>query len=384
MKFYTDRPDLTLGVVGAGAMGRGIAQIAAAGGMQVLMMDTRAGVADEACDFIKILRKVDIGVMGAFWAALALGSVAILSPEALAQTYPTKPIRLVVTSAPGSGPDIMARMIGAKLTEALGQHIVVDNRGTTSGRIGTEMAARATADGYTLMMMISDHVSVSSLYTNLSYDLVKDFSPIVWLGATYRILVVTPSVPVTSVRELLTLAKSRPGMLRYGSSGSGTSTHLTTELFNIMAGIEMLHVPYKGGFASIIGTMSGEVDMVFSAIPPVLPLINSGKLRALGVTSSKRTTLAPGLPPISEFVPGYESSGWYGLVAPAKTRPAILSKLNAEVGKILKTSEIRERMKGSGAEPIGGSREDFALHISDQLEKIGRVAKLSGARRETD
>ena len=331
---------------------------------------------------IKILRKVDIGVMSAFCAALALGSVTIFPPEALAQTYPTKQIRLLVTTAPGAGPDIVARLIGGKLTEALGQQIIVDNRTGASGRIATEIAARAAPDGYTLMMMQSDHTAVYAMHENLSYNLLKDFSPIILLGATPRLLVVNPSLPVTSVKELVTLAKSQPGALRFGSGGTGSAPHLTMEFFKFMAGVEIFHVPYKGSVAAITNTMTGEVHMTFNAIPPLLPLIKSGKVRALGVSSSEPTTLVPGLPSISESVPGYESSGWYGLVAPAKTAPAILSELNAEAIKILKTSEIRERMASLGITPLGTSRQDFALHLGRQVEQMRKIVKLSGARRE--
>ncbi len=259
-------------------------------------------------------------------------------------------IRLLVVSAAGSGPDIVARMVGANLTGALGQQVVVDNRAGASGRIGAEIAARSVPDGYTLMLLSSQLAIVSGMYENLKYDLVKDFAPISLVGTTPFILLVNPSVPATSVRELVTLAKSRPGVLQYGSAGSGSGVHLAAELFRFMSGIKIMHVPYKGTSQALTGAMSEEVHMTFSVIPQSLPLIKSGKMRALGVTSSRRTPLVPDLPSISEFIPGYEFIGWYGLVAPAKTPPAILSKLNNVVVKAMNTSGMRERMALVGGE----------------------------------
>ncbi len=327
-------------------------------------------------------RKHDIGVTNASFAALALVSVPVSSTEALAQDYPTKQIRLLVTTAPGAGPDLVSRLVSGKLSEALGQPIIVDNRTGASGRIATEIAARATPDGYTLMTMQSDHVAVSAMHENLSYDLITDFSPIILVGATPRILVSNPSVPVTSVKELVALLKAKPGALRYGSGGSGSAPHLTMEFFKFVAGVEIFHVPYKGSVAAITNTMTGEVHLTFNAIPPLMPLIKSGKLRALGVSSAQRTPLAPGLPSIAESVPGYESSGWYGFVAPAKTPLSILAKLNAEIVKILDVSAIREQLVGLGIEPLATSRQHFASHLKGQLEQMRKIVKVSGARAE--
>ena len=330
----------------------------------------------------KILHKVKIAVISASCGALGLGSGAIFSTEALAQAYPTKPIRIVVTSASGSGPDIVARLIGGKLVEAFGQPVVVDNRAGASGRIGAEVAAKSTPDGYTLLMLTSQLTIVNAMYENLKYNLAKDFSPISLLGTATSILVVNSSVPVTSVKELVNLAKSRPGALKYGSGGSGTSPHLTAELFKSMTGIEILHIPYKASSAALTYTLTGEVDMSFQNIPSSLPLIKRGELRALGVTSLNRTPLVPDLPSISETVPGFEFTNWWSLVAPAKTPSAILSKLNAEVVKAVNTSAVRERMAGLGIEPLGTSQQDLALHISVQLEKMKEAVKLIGARPE--
>jgi tripartite-type tricarboxylate transporter receptor subunit TctC len=330
----------------------------------------------------KILHKLNIDVMSALCAILVLGSVAIFSTDAAAQAYPTKPIRILVTSASGSGPDIVARLIGGKLTEALGQQIVVDNRAGASGRIGAEVAARSAPDGYTLLMLTSQLTIVDAMYEHLKYNLVKDFSPISLLGTATSILVVNPSVPATTVKELVTLAKLRPGALKYGSGGSGSSPHLTAELFRFMTGIEILHVPYKASSAALTNTLTGEVDMSFQNIPTSLPLIKSGKFRALGVTSLNRTPLVPDFPSISETVPGFEFTNWWSLVAPVKTPPAILSKLNTEVVKAVNTSVVRERMAGLGIESLGTSQQDLALHISVQLEKMREAVKLSGPRPE--
>jgi tripartite-type tricarboxylate transporter receptor subunit TctC len=310
---------------------------------------------------IKILRRANIGVMITFCAAYVLGSITIFSLKALAQTYPIKPIRILVANAPGSSVDIVARLIGGKLTEALGQQVIIDNRTGAGGRIGAEIAARSVPDGYTLLAVTGSQTIGEAMYKDLKYNLIKDFSPISMLGTAPFILVVNPSSPAITVKDLVALAKSRPGALKYGSSGSGTPIHLSNELFKFMTGTNILHVPYKGSPGPHLGVMVGEVDMTFQTIPSCLPMIKGGKLRALGVTSAKRTPLVPDLPSISEFVPGYEFIGWYGMVAPVKTPPAILSKLNAEVVKALNSSAVRERMTGLGVDALGTSQKDFAL-----------------------
>jgi tripartite-type tricarboxylate transporter receptor subunit TctC len=329
---------------------------------------------------INILRKVNISVMSAFCAALILGSVTLVSTKALGQNYPTKPIRIIATSLPGAGGDIVARLIGANVTEALGQQIIVDNRAGASGRIGVEAAARAVPDGYTLLLLTSQHAIVNAMYEALNYNLLTDFSPISLLSTTTHVLVVNPSVPATSVKELVMLAKSRPGVLKYGSGGSGSASHLPAEIFKFMTDSDILHVPYKASPAALTNTITGEVDMTFQNIVTVLPMIKSGKLRALGVTIPKRATLLPDLPSISETVPGYEFMGWEGLVAPAKTPSVILSRLNTEVIKALNSSAVRERMADLGIEILGTSQKDFASFISEQLGKIKEAVRLSGAK----
>ena len=328
---------------------------------------------------IKILRTWNISV---FCALLVLGSVVVFSSDALAKTYPTKPIRILVAGTPGASSDIIARLIGAKLVEGLGQQVIVDNRAGAGGRMGTEIAARSAPDGYTLLLMSSALVVNAAMYPDLKYDIVNDFDPISLVGMTPSILVVNPSVPATSVKELVAFAKSKPGLLKFGSSGSGSSTHLASEIFKSMTGIDILHVPYKGTTPSLTGTMTGEVDILFPPMTTCVSLIKSGKLKALGSTYAKRTSLMPDLPAIAETVPGYEFMLWQGLSVPAGTPPAIISLLNAEVNKALSTAAVREKMLAIGNEPHGSSQKDFASFMKAQLEKMRKAVKMSGARPE--
>jgi tripartite-type tricarboxylate transporter receptor subunit TctC len=305
---------------------------------------------------------------------LSTGAVACL-----AQQYPSKPIRIIGLSSPGSGPDIVGRLIGQKFTEAWGQQVIVDMRPAATGIVGTEIAARSAPDGYTLVIITSQAVIVSVMYDKLSYNLLRDFAPIGLIASTPFILAVNPSVPATSVKELIALAKAKPGQLRYGSGGSGSPPHLSVEIFRNMTGIDVLHVPYKGVTPAMIDTVAGQVQFVSSVIPAVLPTIRSGKLRALAVTSAKRTSLVPELPTVAETVPGYEFIGWYSLMAPAKTPPPILGKLNTELARTLKTPEFSERFAALGAEPIGSTQKELADYLPVQLEKMRKAVKESGA-----
>jgi tripartite-type tricarboxylate transporter receptor subunit TctC len=328
----------------------------------------------------RILHKANIGVMSAFCAALSLGSVTSFLTAAIAQTYPTKPIRIVVPIPPGGGPDVVARLMSPKLTEALGQPVIVDNRGGASGRIGVESVARAAPDGYTILIISGSQTICEAMYKDLKYNIIKDFSPISLLGTVPQILAVNPSVPATSVKELVTLAKSKPGVLKYGSGGSGSNLHLSAELFKFITGTDILHVPYKGAAAAFTGVMVGEVDMTFQSMTGLMPIIKSGRLRALGVTTSKRTPLLPDMPSISESFPGYEWYGIYGLLAPVKTPSAILAKLNIEVVKALNTTAVRERMTDLGIDALGTSQNDCALFLSDHVKKMKEIVELSGAK----
>lgn len=321
-----------------------------------------------------------------FISVLSLLSVAPgfsgFSTPAAAQQYPTKPIRIVATTTPGSGPDIMARLIGHKLTEAWGQQAVVDNRAGASGIIGTEIAAKAAPDGYTLLILTSSHIIVATLFGKLNYDLLRDFSPISLLASTPFVLTVNPSVAAASVKELIALAKARPGELHYGTGGPGTPPHLATEILKTMTGIDLVHVPYKGITPALMDTISGQVQLTIAVIPAVLPMIKSGKLRALGVTSLKRSPLVPDLPTIAESVPGYEVIGWYSLVAPAKTPNQIIGKLNAEMVRALKATDLQDRISGLGAEPIGSTPQELGSYMRAETAKMQKAVKAANLRRE--
>jgi tripartite-type tricarboxylate transporter receptor subunit TctC len=299
---------------------------------------------------------------------------------ARAQPYPSRPLRIIVATTPSSGPDIMARMIGQKITEAWGQQVVVDNRAGGSGIIGTEIAARAAPDGYTLLIATMLQVIVQSMYPKPPFDLTRDFAPITLMASAPFILSVNTVVRANSVAELIALAKAKPGSLHYGTGGSGSPPHLSAELLRSKTGIEFVHVPYKGIVPAITAQVAGEIQLTFAVIPAVLPMLKAGKVRALGVTSAQRTPLVPELPTIAETVPGYEFIGWYTLVAPAKTSSEILNRLNAEVVRAVKTPEIRERISNLGADPIGSSAQDAQAFIGAQLAMTRAVVKSSGAR----
>jgi tripartite-type tricarboxylate transporter receptor subunit TctC len=303
-----------------------------------------------------------------------------VASAANAQQYPTKPLRIIVMNTPGSGADIVTRLIAAKMSESLGQQVVVDNRAGASGNIGAEIAARAAPDGYTLAMITSQQPNVVALFDKLPYDLVKDFAPISLLAAAPYILIVHPSVAAANVKEFVALAKSKPGSLSYGSAGSGSAPHLATAVFSNMAGINLLHVPYKGTTPALTDTMAGQIQLSVLVAPLALPAVKAGKVRALGVTSSRRTALAPDIPTVAEGVPGYEWSGWYGLAAPAKTSPAIIAKLNAGQNEAIKAADFKERLAGVGAEPIGSTPEAYGAHIKTQLDKMKLAIKLAGVK----
>jgi tripartite-type tricarboxylate transporter receptor subunit TctC len=311
-------------------------------------------------------------------ALLALGAIFPIVSEA--QSYPSRPIRIIALSSPGSGPDIVGRLIGTKLTEAWGQQVVVDPRPAATGIVGSEIAAKSPPDGQTLVIITSQAVIVSVMYDKLPYSLARDFAPVTLVATTPFILAVHPSVPAHSVKDLIALAKSKPGALRYGSGGSGSPPHLSAEIFKSMTGIDMLHVPYKGITPAMVDTVAGQVHLLFSVIPAVLPTVKSGKLRPLGVTSAKRTALVPDIPPISETVSGYEFIGWYSIFAPAKTPAAIIDKLNAEITKALQTPEFKERFTSLGAEPRPSTPLELAEYLKVQTEKMRKAVQASGAR----
>jgi len=307
-----------------------------------------------------------------FW----LMSAAIASGNAFAQSYPAKPIRFIV----GPGPDALARVIGQQITQAWGQPVIIDQRGGGGGTISAEAVARAAPDGYTLLLATGTHTINPSMY-KVSYDMVRDFAPVTLLASTPFILAVHPSVSATSVRELIALAKSKPGTLNYGSGGSGTPPHLATELFKTQAGINIVHVPYKTVAAAITDLMAGQLQVMFTVGPAGLPQIRAGRIRGLAVSTAKRSVFAPELPTVAEAgLAGFDVFGWNGLLAPAGTPKSIIAKLHAEITRALQIPEIRERVAGFGFEPVGNSPEEFGEFIKADIAQWARAAKESGAR----
>jgi len=300
---------------------------------------------------------------------------------ATAQTYPVKPIRVVVPFPAGGGIDTVARILTPKLTESLGQPAVVDNRVGASGTIGTEAVSKAPPDGYTLLATFASHAQNASLYPKLGYDTVKDFAPITLIATVPNILVVNPSLPVKTVKDLIALAKKHPGEILYASIGNGTPAHLSAELFNSMAGIRMTHIAYKGAAPSIVALISGETQLTFTTVLVAMPHVKSGRLRALGVASLKRAAVLPDIPTIDEAgVRGYESNAWYGLLAPAKTPAAIIEQLHRETVKALQLADVRDNLKAQGAEPVGSTPREFAALINAEIEKWRKVVVATGAK----
>jgi tripartite-type tricarboxylate transporter receptor subunit TctC len=314
----------------------------------------------------------------------AAAAVLSAAPVAIAQApaYPTKPIRIVVPFPPGGATDILARDVAQKLTDAWGQSVIVDNRPGAGGNIGSELVAKSAPDGYTLEMgTVGTHAINASLYAKMPYDNVKDFVPIILVAGVPNVLEVNPALPVNSVPELIAYAKANPGKLNFASSGNGTSIHLSGELFKAMAGVEMTHVPYKGSAPALQDLIAGQVQVMFDNLPPSLPQIRAGKLRALAVTSAARAPALPDVPTVAEAgLPGFEASSWFGLLAPAGTPPAIVAQINAEVGKWLATPEAKENLAKQGANAAGGTPEDFAKHIAAETAKWAKVVKASGAK----
>jgi len=296
-----------------------------------------------------------------------------------AQSYPDRPVRWIVPWPPGGGADVIARMISNPVAEALGQPIVVENKAGAAGNIGAQAAARSLPDGYTIVFAYSGTHSINRhIYKEMTFE-ESDFVPVVFLTSVPQLLVVNANLPVKSVPELISYAKDNPGKLTYGSSGNGAINHLTGQLFSSMAGVKLLHVPYKGGGPAAAAVMAGEVDMVFGEPSTLLPFVASGKLRALATTGEKRSISLPDLPTISEAgVPGYAVTSWNGVLAPKATPAAAINRLNEEFNKVLKNKEMRERLLKIGYEPVGGPPEDFSQHIERETIKWGPVIKESG------
>ena len=320
------------------------------------------------------MRSIFRWALGAMFACIAFG--------AFAQAYPNHPIKLVVPFPAGGTTDILARAAAQKLTESLGQAVVVDNRPGAAGNIGADLVAKSTPDGYTLLMgTVGTHAINPSLYSKMPYDHIKDFVPVVLVAGVPNVLVVNPALPVNSVADLIKLAKEKPGTINFASSGSGTSIHLSGELFKTMAGVDMTHVPYKGSAPALTDLMGGQVQIMFDNLPSSLAFIKSGKLRAIAVTSMARAPALPNVPTINESgLSGFEASSWFGVLAPAGTPAAIVARINAEVNKWLQSADAREKLLAQGAEAAGGSPEQFAAFIRSESEKWAKVVKASGAK----
>src|SRR4051812_12124540 len=298
--------------------------------------------------------------------------------------YPDKPIRMLVGFAAGGGTDTTARTIGIPLGEALGQQIIVDNRPGAAGNIAADITAHSVPDGYTILMgTIAAFAINPSLYAKLPFDPIKDFEPISLVVSSMNVLVVHPSVPAKNVKELIALAKAQPGKLSFGSSGVGGAGHLAGVLFDQLAGTQMTHVPYKGGAPAMIALVSGEVNMVFATAETAVPQVKANKIRALGVTTAKRSALLPDLPTIAEGgLAGYEANNWYGLVAPAKTPAAIIERLNREVVKVLNMPNVKEQLFRSGLDASPSTPKEFSAYIKSEIAKWAKVVKASGAKAE--
>jgi len=303
----------------------------------------------------------------------------VAAAPAIAQQYPARAVRLIVASSPGAGVDIVARIMAQKVSTSLGQQVVVDNRAGAGANLGAEIAAKSPADGYTLLMGTPAHTINVSLYSGLNYDVVRDFAPVSLVSTGQYVVIVHPSVPARTAKELIAIAKARPGALGFGSAGPGNSTHLAGELFNSMAGIKMLHVPYKGSGPALIDLTSGEIQVMFANITAGLPFIRSKRVRGLAVTGPKRTPQAPDLPTVAEAaLTGYSVTSFFGVLAPTGTPAPIIAKLNAEIVKAVHSTEVRSSLANEGAEGIGSSPEEFAAYIRAEIPRWSVAVKTAG------
>jgi tripartite-type tricarboxylate transporter receptor subunit TctC len=298
-----------------------------------------------------------------------------------AQGYPTRPVRVIVPFAAGGNTDITARAIGAKLSDAFGQQIVVENRPGGATNIGTELVVKAAPDGYTILMGGATNAINMSTQAKPPYDTVRDLAPVILCVQGANVLSIHPSVPAKNLKELIALAKARPGQLNFASSGLGSSNQMAGELLKVMAKIDIVHVPYKGNSPALTDTVAGHVEMIFSGVPALVPFIQSGRLRALGIGSLKRFVAIPEVPTFDESgLKGYEATTWFGLMAPIKTPKEIVARWNAEVGKILASADIKTRFTNEGLDPMGGSQEQFAKFIRAEIDKYARLVKASGMK----
>lgn len=317
-----------------------------------------------------------------FRATLAIVALSALASGAFAQNYPTKPVRLVVGFPPGGAVDIMGRTIGAKLSERLGQSLVIDNRSGAGGNIAADLVAKSSADGYVLLISAVSSLAISAAYyDNLKYDVLKDLAPVGVVGAVPNVLVVNPSVPARNVKELIALAKLKPGQIAFGSAGPGTTVHFAGELFKVMAGVDMLHVPYRGAAPAMVDLLGGRVQLMFDFLSAALPRIKDGSLRALGVTSATRSPLLPDVPTIAEAgVKGYEVLGAFGIFAPAETPAAIIAKLNGELAKIVLLPDLKEQLAKQGGTPMSQTPQQLRAALNAEVAKWAKVVKATGVK----
>jgi tripartite-type tricarboxylate transporter receptor subunit TctC len=314
---------------------------------------------------------------------LALVALTLMTAPGLAtaQAYPSKAVRLIVPFAAGGSTDIIGRTVAQKLSEMWGQPVLVDNRPGGSTVIGTDAVAKAAPDGYTLLVTPAPFTIVPGLIARLPYDPARDFEPITLINTTPLVVVVHPGVPARSIKELIALAKARPGALNYGSSGSGGSNHLAGELFNAMAGVKMVHIPYKGNAPALADLVGGHVDAVFNGLTSAMPLIKSGRLRALAVTSIARSGALPDMPTLDELgLKGFQAVAWNGLSAPARTPKEVIGRINADVLKVVRSPDLLERLRAEGSDPVGNSPAEYAAFLREEIAKWARVIKTAGVK----
>ena len=315
-------------------------------------------------------------------ASTALLCCAALSVSALAQNYPGKPVRIIIAQAPGSATDVISRVVGNRLGEALGQSIVIDARPGAGGVLGTDIAAHSPADGYTLFMgNNSTHGSNPALYSKLPYDAIRDFVPIIYVAATPYVLSVHPSMPVKTLKELIAFAKSKPGEINYASAGNGSTHHFSGELLKALAGINIVHVPYKGSTPALGALVAGEVSMMFSNVADTKPLFQGGRIRSIAVTSQKRANALPDVPTIAEAgLKDFDVTSWFGLLAPAGTPAAIITRVNAETVKVLLRADVKAALNAQGLEVISSTPEQFGNHIKTEIARMTKIAQSAGIK----
>jgi len=315
---------------------------------------------------------------------VAVAGTTTAYAQSAASTYPDRPLRIIVTFPPGGPTDIIARSVGQKLAETWGQAVVIDNRAGAGGNIGTDLAAKSAPDGYTLLLSNFGPLAISPfVYTKLPYDPLRDLTPITLAATSWFFLVVNPALPVTSVKELIAMAKAKPGQIAFASAGNASPSHLAAALFQSSAGVRLIHVPYKGGAPSVAAVIGGEVQMAIESPPPIVPQVKAGKLRALGAARANRSPLLPEVPTVSEAgLPGFEVGSWYGFHAPAGTPKAIIDKLGAEMVKAMGTPELRERFASVGAETIANTPAQYGAFVESEVKKWGKVIREAGVKVE--